>query len=296
MSSHSRLEIAFIDTTLPDYQTLIDGLTSDVEVVLIDSDSGGFQQMADALNGREGIDAIHLLSHGNSGAVYLADDVLNTETLDVHARTLAAIRSSLAEDGDLLLYGCNVGQDGEGQEFIDTLGAITGADVAASDDLTGDAEQGGDWDLETSVGEISTTITLEDYSSVFAVDQVNNNRASVYVRPGEDSYYWTWGLGAGTNAQTTSISMHNVPDPGFNWYIDQGEFQYSSDNGTNWTTYNIGNSSNFVSTAGTIWKFVAPEGMTDDIIGFGYYVQGDARVWGGSGLNVKVDEIGRAHV
>ena len=43
-----------------------------------------------------------------------------------------------------------------GQDAIAALAAATGADVAASIDLTGAADLGGDWDLEAAVGAIET--------------------------------------------------------------------------------------------------------------------------------------------
>jgi hypothetical protein len=47
--------------------------------------------------------------------------------------------------------------------LIDRLAALTGADVAASDDKTGHADLGGDWDLEVSRGAIehATPFTLQ---------------------------------------------------------------------------------------------------------------------------------------
>ena len=46
--------------------------------------------------------------------------------------------------------------DAEGTQFIESISAITGADVAASDDLTGAVDKGGDWDLELNVGTVET--------------------------------------------------------------------------------------------------------------------------------------------
>ena len=55
----------------------------------------------------------------------------------------------------------------EGESFIESISAITGADVAASNDLTGAADQGGDWVLEESVGAINTvTLVAENWNSV----------------------------------------------------------------------------------------------------------------------------------
>jgi large repetitive protein len=81
------------------------------------------------------------------------------------------MKNSLSENGDILLYGCNVANDGTGQEFIDTLASITEADVAASDDVTGNSALGGDWDLEVISGVIETqTLVLDEYSNTLDSD------------------------------------------------------------------------------------------------------------------------------
>ena len=53
--------------------------------------------------------------------------------------------------------------------FIETISDITGADVAASDDLTGAAELGGDWDLEVSVGTVeAVSLSAENWDGTLA--------------------------------------------------------------------------------------------------------------------------------
>jgi hypothetical protein len=60
-----------------------------------------------------------------------------------------------------------VAEGAQGLSFVEHLAALTGADVAASSDLTGAAEQGGDWVLESSLGNIQTVALHPDaYSAV----------------------------------------------------------------------------------------------------------------------------------
>ena len=42
------------------------------------------------------------------------------------------------------------------------LGELTGADIAASNDLTGSAELGGDWELEVATGNIETVVAVDE--------------------------------------------------------------------------------------------------------------------------------------
>ena len=146
--------VVFLIDNLPDSTTLAASLPTDATVVLLDADGDALTQMADYLAGLAAgsVTAIHLVSHGSSGSLSLGNLILDNDNLSNYATELAQIGTALSDDGDLLLYGCNVAAGEEGHAFIAALAEATGADVAASDDLTGAADKGGDWILETSVG------------------------------------------------------------------------------------------------------------------------------------------------
>ncbi|MCX7246708.1 MAG: DUF4347 domain-containing protein [Burkholderiales bacterium] len=146
--------IVFIDTRITDYQTLIDSFADPAEVFILDGASDGLAQMAAYLQGRTGIDAIHVICHGSQGALYLGSTVLDSGSLAFYGSQLVSIGGALTETGDILLYGCNVAQGDLGLQFINSLARYTGADVAASIDATGAAASGGDWVLELSAGDV----------------------------------------------------------------------------------------------------------------------------------------------
>ena len=148
--------IAFVDTSLPDYQSLIAALDPGIELVLITPGQDGWEQVAAALKGRTDIAALDIFSHGAPASVQLGSGVLTANTLPAHAATLAEIGSHLAADADILLYGCAVGAGSAGQEFLNQLAAASGADVAASIDITGAAALGGNWILEATAGTVAT--------------------------------------------------------------------------------------------------------------------------------------------
>lgn len=72
------------------------------------------------------------------------------DNLNESADVLRRIGSALTEDGDILLYGCNVAEGNAGVNFIGRLAQVTGADIAASIDATGATDKGGNWVLEYS--------------------------------------------------------------------------------------------------------------------------------------------------
>ena len=166
-------QVAFVDTRLIDWQVLVDELDPAIEVVLLDPERDGVQQIADALAGRSDIDAIHIVSHGGDGTLYLGNTVLSSANLDEYADELAAIGAALSEAGDLLLYGCNVADSETGRDFIEQLARYTGADVAASDDLTGAARLGGDWALEASAGSIESQAISSASFDALLISEIN---------------------------------------------------------------------------------------------------------------------------
>ena len=85
---------------------------------------------------------------------------INQSSLAAYGSQLSQWSDSLSSGADLLLYGCDVAKGERGMQFIGELSRLTGADVAASDDLTGAAALGGDWELEVATGIIDWSATL----------------------------------------------------------------------------------------------------------------------------------------
>lgn len=147
-------EIAFVDTSICGYEDLQKGVRDGIDVVLIDGTRGGLAQIAAALAGRGEVDAIHIFCHGSPGALHLGAGRVTENSLAASRAELAVMRSALADRADLLLYGCDVAQGAQGASFIEALSAMVGANVAASNDPTGSAPLGGNWNLEVTTGVI----------------------------------------------------------------------------------------------------------------------------------------------
>ena len=151
-----RQEIVFIDAGIDNAEQLLDALDRDrsaLQVIWLDPNANGIDQISAALAGRSDIGAIHILSHGANGQVMLGNSTVDSATLTQRADTITGWRSALTDDADILLYGCDVAGDAAGLTFIESLARLTGADVAASEDLTG---TGGDWVLERQIGAIDS--------------------------------------------------------------------------------------------------------------------------------------------
>ncbi|MEY2857958.1 MAG: hypothetical protein RLZZ74_2270 [Cyanobacteriota bacterium] len=120
-------EIIFIDSQVEDYQILAQGVLPGIEIVVLRSDRDGIEQITAVLNCKNDLTAIHIVSHGSPGCLYLGNAQLSLDTLDKYQQELQ-VWNSLT----LLIYGCNVAEGDAGAEFIAKLHCLTGAEIAAS--------------------------------------------------------------------------------------------------------------------------------------------------------------------
>ena len=194
-----RTEIVFVFDDLADWQQLASaGREAGHEVVVLDGSQDGLVQMANVLQGRSGVDAIHILSHGDVGQVQLGSVQLDSAGVAARSQWLAGIGQSLSANGDLLLYGCRSGADDAGRDFVQALARATGADVAASNDVTGSTQRGGDWVLEVQAGRIQAGHAVSDagraaYQGTLA--PVNNAPTFAPAAPGTGKLVTDFGSG-----------------------------------------------------------------------------------------------------
>ena len=154
-------QLIIIDGAVNGFGPLIEGLqggNSNVQVVVLDSQSNGIQQITQLLKSYHNLDAIHILAHGGDGALRLGNLVLNDSKLTENQQSIASWGDSLKTGGDILLYGCDVAESDKGAQFVSRLAQVTGADIAASTNSTGAANLGGDWTLEYQTGAIQATV------------------------------------------------------------------------------------------------------------------------------------------
>ncbi|MBD2606784.1 DUF4347 domain-containing protein [Scytonema hofmannii FACHB-248] len=165
-------EIIFIDPTVEDYESLIAGIYPDTKVVILDQMKDGISQITENLQGGT-YKAVHIVSHGSEGSLQLGSKQLNSSNLDSYKSQLQQWAKYLTDEADILLYGCDVAAGETGVGFVQQLSQLMGADVAASNDLTGSAALGGDWDLEVKTGKIEAPLAfqvgvMEAYNAVLA--------------------------------------------------------------------------------------------------------------------------------
>jgi hypothetical protein len=169
-------EIVFIDSAVDDIDEILRDIGPGAEVHILSAATDGVSQIADVLNGRSDIAAVHIISHGRAGVLELGSSLLTSQSMArEHADELATIAASLGRDADILLYGCDFAAGATGRDAVNLLAALTGADVAASDDVTGAAALGGDWQLEVDRGQIETgSLRFDGWSHTLALSNTGN--------------------------------------------------------------------------------------------------------------------------
>ena len=188
----TRHELVIVSSSVKDSKVIIDNLAEGTEVLVLEKGVDVLDQINEYLDSTAvKYDAIHVVSHGGDGYLVLNNSVIDMESLQADPASWAAIGEHVAEDGDIMLYGCNVAQTENGKAFANQLASLTGADIAASVDVTG-GDYG--WELEYVTNAIATP--------VLSFDGYNARLASLTLveqdSPGTGAESRNWNIQLGT--------------------------------------------------------------------------------------------------
>ncbi|MCC9643188.1 DUF4347 domain-containing protein [Rhodopirellula sp. JC740] len=164
-NSTSVAEIIFVDSATPDLDALLEELRihrAGSEVVVLDANRDGITQISEILESRSDVQSVQVISHGEGSSVRLGNVWLNAGNLDAYAGEIATWQHALTSDADILFYGCDLAADADGKTLVDSIAALTGADVAASTNDTGHDRYEADWVLEYATGTIETEIVVSE--------------------------------------------------------------------------------------------------------------------------------------
>ncbi|MBD2508083.1 DUF4347 domain-containing protein [Nostoc muscorum FACHB-395] len=150
--------LLFVDRSVTNYEQLLAGVTTGTEIHVLDSVQDAVTQITNTLLGRQNIASLHIVCHGEAGGLDFGSSQLNLGNLPEYASQLQSWGKALTNDADILLYGCNVAQGELGQKFVQRISQVIGANVAASNNLTG---KDGDWNLEVTIGNIESPLVFD---------------------------------------------------------------------------------------------------------------------------------------
>ena len=195
LSSNYSHQLIVVDTSIENYQALVDDISDDEKnirysILLIDSNENGIESISRFLSGTSDISAIHIVSHGTTGEFQLGNFSLSNITIQDYANDIESWANSLTEGADLLVYSCNVAADEYNLQLLSSLHELSGADVAASDDLTGSSELSADWELEYQLGEIESAVIFSNelqssWQGTLATYTVNTTDDTIDINVGD---------------------------------------------------------------------------------------------------------------
>ena len=261
-------ELVIVDPQVSGYQQLIADLTARgtngtlIESVVLDPQRGGVDQISEILASRSDLDAIHLISHGSDGAIQVGGDTLDLAAVQQHEEAVRTWGGALSDQGDLLIYGCDLAATETGQALVDTLAGLTGADVAASEDLTGHANRGGDWDLEYRSGDVETDVAFgidaqDAWDEVLAVTV--DTSSSGFVTDADTN------PGLVTVSHTTSAGTNRLMLVGVSMEPEGETVTSVSYNGSGMTLIGVEEDSGGKARV-EIWGLVNPDSGTHDVV------------------------------
>ncbi|MGK7912707.1 MAG: DUF4347 domain-containing protein [Synechococcus sp.] len=162
LGQSSGVNLLFVDSSVDNFDALIAQVKQDTQVIVLNGESDGITQITDALSEYQNVSSLSVVSHGQSGQLQLGSSTISSAALSRYRDELQSWQGSLSDNADILFYGCNVAAGHKGETFLNQIGELTGADIAASTDLTGSSKLGGDWQLEFLNGQIETSSPFQN--------------------------------------------------------------------------------------------------------------------------------------
>ena len=261
-------QLIIIDSQVNNYQNLISNATGS-DLLMLDASSDGLTQISDYLKDlpAKNFQSIHIISHGNAGSLLLGSSTVTGGNLNSYSSQLAAMGRALTDTGDILLYGCNVAADQTGLQFVNQFAELTGADVAASDDITGGQ---GNAQLEVVTGAVEATsiinaATLDSYNDNLAIPVLN---VTAGITPVEGKTAGTFTISLDSPAPAGGLTVN---------YSLAGTAALSSD-------YTIAAGSNVTAVTGS--SFIVAEGQS--LATLVVNAVGDGVVDGGETINLNL--------
>ncbi|WP_445245313.1 DUF4347 domain-containing protein, partial [Microcoleus sp. OTE_8_concoct_300] len=171
--SNQLREIVILDPTIPDSQHIASGIKPGTATYILESQPDACEQITTILAQHTGIEALHIISHGSSGSLYLGTTELNSSNCENYSQQLQQWRNSFTANARIILYGCNIAAGDSGHQFLTQLHQLTGANIAANPATTGNSKKGDTWDIPQLIPPSPhrpklalTETTLKTYSGV----------------------------------------------------------------------------------------------------------------------------------
>ncbi|NEO87035.1 MAG: CHAT domain-containing protein [Spirulina sp. SIO3F2] len=176
-------QAVFIDARADDPEVLLYGAEAGTVSQIIERDESGVavvsEQLAVISDSVGELESVAIVAEGNAGNFWLGSDWITHKTVGDYAAQLQNLGDALSANADLLLYSCFTALGEAGEALVNSIASMAGVDVAASVDVTGSSDFGGNWNLEHQVGGIEAGNpfmgeTLTSWNGKLAIRTVQN--------------------------------------------------------------------------------------------------------------------------
>jgi hypothetical protein len=93
--SNQLREIVILDPTIPDSHHIASGIKPGTATYILESQPDAVEQITTILAQHTDIEALHIISHGSSGSLYLGTTELNSSNIENYSQQLQQWRNSL---------------------------------------------------------------------------------------------------------------------------------------------------------------------------------------------------------
>lgn len=169
------VNLIILDDSIDNNQILKNNITNGMVLETIPQNTDSIQILFDIIQKYTNIESLHIISHGITGALQLGKQVLTMKTLENYT-DLKNLKTHFTNNGEILLYGCNIAAYDEGKEFVNILATITGLTITASTSIIGHKNLKGSWELNYSTGISNRSVPINEYAQNNWMDTLTHYR------------------------------------------------------------------------------------------------------------------------
>lgn len=125
--------IVVIDAAASDHHYLLASSIKGLKAHILSAQEDGIAQLQALLYQYQRLTRLHLICQGAPGQMRLGTTLLSEVNLWVYADAIRQWRDCLADDAEVLIYGCNLAANRTGVAFVSWLRLLTGACISVQE-------------------------------------------------------------------------------------------------------------------------------------------------------------------
>jgi len=149
----------FVDR-VRNYEQLVNALSPGHDLFLINPTDSGVEKVNQVVARSGAVPRMDIVGDGNAGQIWFGRDFITLDTLPQYEAQIAQWGQGLTGSREIFLYACNLAASQAGKELVGKISELTNSTVAASTDITGHSQYGGNWQFEYSTGHLTSQMAF----------------------------------------------------------------------------------------------------------------------------------------